>query len=128
MKQYLELCQHILDHGEKKEDRTGTGTLSVFGYQNKYDLRDGFPLLTTKKILFSAVVRELLWFLKGSTNINDGLKEHTPIWNAWADEHGELGPVYGYQWRKWDKFFWDEKTRQMVSFRTFHKQQQQTSR
>jgi thymidylate synthase len=104
MKQYLELVQQILDEGEKKEDRTGTGTLSVFGVQKKYDLRQGFPLLTTKKVLFSAVVRELLWFLKGSTNINDGLKEYTPIWNAWADDQGELGPIYGYQWRKWEKF------------------------
>lgn len=108
MRQYLDLCRYILDHGEKKEDRTGTGTLSVFGYQSRYDLRDGFPILTTKKILFSAVVRELLWFLKGSTNINDGLKEYTPIWNAWADENGELGPVYGYQWRKWEKFVREE--------------------
>lgn len=108
MKQYLELAKYILEHGEKKEDRTGTGTLSVFGFQTKYDLRDGFPILTTKKVLFSAVVRELLWFLKGSTNINEGLKEYTPIWNAWADESGELGPVYGYQWRRWEKFVWDD--------------------
>ncbi|MCA9407581.1 MAG: thymidylate synthase [Candidatus Omnitrophica bacterium] len=104
MKQYLDLVAHVLEHGEKKEDRTGTGTISVFGYQTKYDLRDGFPLLTTKKVLFSAVVWELLWFLKGSTNINDDLKEHTPIWNAWADEQGELGPIYGYQWRQWERF------------------------
>lgn len=108
MKQYLDLVRHILEHGELKEDRTGTGTMSVFGYQSKYDLREGFPILTTKKILFDAVVRELLWFLKGSTNINDGLKEYTPIWNAWADQHGELGPVYGYQWRKWERFVWDD--------------------
>lgn len=104
MKQYLDLVKYILDNGEKKEDRTGTGTISVFGYQAKYDLREGFPLLTTKKVLFSAVVRELLWFLKGSTNINEGLIPFTPIWNAWADENGELGPIYGYQWRKWEKF------------------------
>ena len=104
MKQYLDLVRTILDTGEKKEDRTGTGTLSVFGYQTKYDLRDGFPLLTTKKVLFDAVVRELLWFLQGSTNINDNLKQHTPIWNAWAKEDGELGPIYGYQWRKWERF------------------------
>ena len=104
MKQYLDMVKYILDNGGKKDDRTGTGTISVFGYQAKYDLRKGFPLLTTKKVLFSAVVRELLWFLKGSTNINDGLKQYTPIWNAWADESGELGPVYGYQWRKWEKF------------------------
>ena len=109
MKQYLDLVKHILDHGERKEDRTGTGTISVFGHQTRYDLREGFPILTTKKVLFEAVVRELLWFLKGSTNINDGLKEYTPIWNAWADEHGELGPVYGYQWRKWEKFVWDAR-------------------
>ena len=108
MKQYLDLVQHILDHGEKKEDRTGTGTLSVFGYQCKYDLRDGFPLLTTKKVLFDALVYELLWFLRGSTNINDGLKEHTPIWNAWARPDGELGPIYGYQWRKWERFVEDK--------------------
>lgn len=107
MKQYLDLVKDILEKGEKKEDRTGTGTLSIFGYQTKYDLREGFPLLTTKKVLFSGVVRELLWFLKGSTNINDGLAEYTPIWNAWADENGELGPVYGYQWRKWERFIKD---------------------
>lgn len=109
MRQYLDLVQHILEKGEPKTDRTGTGTIAVFGYQAKYDLRDGFPILTTKKILFDAVVRELLWFLKGSTNINDGLKAYTPIWNAWADEKGELGPIYGYQWRRWEKFVWDEK-------------------
>ncbi len=111
MKQYLDLVKHILENGERKEDRTGTGTISVFGCQTKYDLRDGFPILTTKKVLFSAVVRELLWFLSGATNINDGLKEYTPIWNAWADEKGELGPIYGYQWRKWEKFIWDEKSK-----------------
>jgi thymidylate synthase len=109
MRQYLDLCKYILEHGEKKEDRTGTGTISVFGQQTKYDLRDGFPIVTTKKILFSAVVRELLWFLKGATNINDGLKEFTPIWNAWAKVDGELGPIYGYQWRKWEKFVKNEK-------------------
>ncbi len=109
MKQYLDMVKYILENGQKKEDRTGTGTISVFGYQAKYDLRQGFPILTTKKVLFSAVVRELLWFLKGSTNINDGLKEYTPIWNAWADKDGELGPIYGYQWRNWEQFVWDEK-------------------
>ena len=108
MRQYLDLVKYIFENGEKKEDRTGTGTLSVFGYQAKYDLREGFPLLTTKKVLFSAVVHELLWFLRGSTNINDGLKEFTPIWNAWADKNGELGPIYGYQWRKWEKFVQDD--------------------
>jgi thymidylate synthase len=102
MKQYLSLVREVLEKGEKKEDRTGTGTLSVFGVQRKYDLREGFPLLTTKKVLFDAVLWELLWFLRGSTNINDDLAEHTPIWNAWADEKGELGPVYGKQWRRWN--------------------------
>ena len=109
MKQYLDLVRHVLEHGEEKKDRTGTGTVSVFGYQVKYDLREGFPLVTTKKVLFDAAVRELLWFLRGATNINDELKQYTPIWNAWANEAGELGPIYGYQWRKWEKFTWDEK-------------------
>ncbi|MDE1920754.1 MAG: thymidylate synthase [Candidatus Omnitrophica bacterium] len=111
MKQYLDLVRHILEHGEEKKDRTGTGTISVFGYQCKYDLREGFPLLTTKKVLFDSVVWELLWFLRGGTNINDDLRPHTPIWNAWAAPDGELGPVYGYQWRKWEKFTVDEKGR-----------------
>lgn len=102
MQQYLSLVQEILEKGEKKEDRTGTGTLSIFGMQRKYDLRDGFPLLTTKKVLFKGVLRELLWFLRGSTNINDDLTQHTPIWDAWADEDGELGPIYGKQWRRWN--------------------------
>ncbi|MDP8211992.1 MAG: thymidylate synthase [Candidatus Zapsychrus exili] len=110
MKQYLELIKYIIDNGEKKEDRTGTGAIAVFGYQTKYDLRDGFPLLTTKKVLFSAVVYELLWFLRGATNINDDLAEHTSIWNAWANEDGELGPIYGYQWRKWEKFVHDKES------------------
>ena len=124
MKQYLDLVKYILKNGQTKEDRTGTGTLSVFGYQSKYDLRDGFPIVTTKKILFEAVVRELLWFIKGSTNINDDLKQHTPIWNAWADAKGELGPIYGYQWRKWEKFVWDETTH---AYRKEHIDQLQTA-
>lgn len=107
MQPYLSLLQEVLDNGEEKEDRTGTGTLSLFGVQRKYDLREGFPLVTTKKVLFDAVIWELLWFLRGSTNINDTLKEHTHIWNAWADEQGELGPIYGYQWRSWEKFIWN---------------------
>ncbi|PCJ59229.1 MAG: thymidylate synthase [Planctomycetota bacterium] len=110
MKQYLDAIQYILDNGEKKKDRTGTGTISVFGTQSKYDLRDGFPLVTTKKVLFKAVARELLWFLKGATNINDGLTEHTPIWDAWADKNGELGPIYGFQWRSWPKYVEDPTT------------------
>lgn len=101
MKAYLDLVRQVLDHGERRSDRTGTGTLSVFGAQVRYDLRQGFPLLTTKKVLFPAVVRELLWFLSGSTNIHDNLTQHTPIWDAWADERGELGPIYGSQWRNW---------------------------
>lgn len=104
MKQYLDLIRYILENGERKEDRTGTGTISVFGMQAKYDLREGFPLLTTKKVKFDGVLRELLWFLRGSTNINDDLVQYTPIWNAWADENGELGPIYGFQWRKWPKY------------------------
>lgn len=107
MKQYLDLVRYILENGERREDRTGTGTISMFGLQSKYDLREGFPLLTTKKVKFDGVLRELLWFLRGSTNINDDLAQYTPIWNAWADENGELGPIYGYQWRKWPKFEYD---------------------
>jgi thymidylate synthase len=98
---YLALCQHILDHGERRTDRTGTGTLSVFGAQIRFDLRRGFPLLTTKRVLFGSVVRELLWFLRGSTNVRDGLTRHTKIWDAWGDENGDLGPIYGHQWRHW---------------------------
>ncbi len=101
MKQYLELVQNVLESGESRGDRTGTGTIGIFGAQVRYDLREGFPLLTTKKVLFSAIAHELLWFLKGSTNINENLTQHTPIWDAWADETGDLGPIYGYQWRNW---------------------------
>ena len=101
MKQYHDLLRDVLEQGETKTDRTGTGTLAIFGAQGRYDLRDGFPLVTTKKVLFPAVVRELLWFLRGSTNIYDDLTQHTPIWDAWADEEGNLGPIYGYQWRNW---------------------------
>ncbi len=110
MKQYLDLVKDILENGVEKSDRTGTGTISIFGTQTKYDLRQGFPMLTTKKVLFKGVLHELLWFLRGSTNINDGLTQNTPIWDAWADEKGELGPVYGYQWRNWPSYEWDEKT------------------
>ncbi len=101
MREYLSLIQDILDHGEQKSDRTGTGTISIFGTQTRYDLRDGFPLVTTKKVYFSSMLRELLWFIKGSTNINDNL--NTKIWDAWADSDGNLGPIYGYQWRFWEK-------------------------
>jgi len=99
LKSYLDLVRNILENGEPRGDRTGTGTISVFGVQTRYDLREGFPLLTTKKVLFSSVVRELLWFLRGSTNIHDGL--HTKIWDPWAREDGSVGKIYGYQWRNW---------------------------
>ena len=115
MKQYLSLVEDVLRNGVKKEDRTGVGTISVFGSQRKYDLREGFPLVTTKKVIVRGILRELLWFLKGSTNIYDGLNPHTHIWDPWADENGELGPIYGYQWRKWRKYSVDENGKCSVS-------------
>lgn len=103
MQQYLELMRHVRDHGVTKTDRTGTGTISVFGHQSRYDLRQGFPLVTTKKLHLRSIIYELLWFIRGETNIKYLTENKVSIWNEWADDKGDLGPVYGAQWRSWPK-------------------------
>ena len=104
MRQYLDLAAHVLQHGNEKDDRTGTGTISTFGYQMRFDLKNSFPVLTTKKLHLRSIIHELLWFLKGETNVKYLNDNKVKIWNEWADENGELGHIYGYQWRSWPTY------------------------
>ncbi|AXG73325.1 thymidylate synthase [Flavobacterium arcticum] len=118
MKQYHDLVKHVLENGNQKGDRTGTGTLSVFGYQMRFDLSEGFPLVTTKKLHLKSIIHELLWFLKGDTNIGYLKENGVKIWDDWADEDGNLGPVYGHQWRNWDSKEIDQITELIETLKT----------
>jgi thymidylate synthase len=118
MKQYLDLVQHVLENGNQKGDRTGTGTKSVFGYQMRFDLSEGFPMVTTKKLHLKSIIHELLWFLKGDTNIKYLQENGVKIWDAWADANGDLGPVYGHQWRNWNSEEIDQITELIKELKT----------
>lgn len=118
MKQYLDLVKHVLEQGNQKGDRTGTGTISVFGYQMRFDLAEGFPMVTTKKLHLKSIVHELLWFLKGETNISYLKENGVKIWDAWADENGDLGPIYGHQWRNWNSEEIDQITEVIQTLKT----------